>query len=136
MHISRRGLLVASSILMLLGTVGHTIGNLSPSKDPAVIAAYAAMKSSHPAVGMGMTPSMFDVHMLLVLIMSVTFTAIAALNLALVRALSDHALRRVIWINAIWVAAFTALCAWYQVPPPLISGILIELPLAAALLVK
>lgn len=136
MPVSRRGLLIASSILMLLGTVAHTVGNLSPSKDPAINAAYTAMKNSYPEVGMGMHPSMFDVHMLLVLIMSVTFAAIAGLNLALVRRLDDVSLRRVIWINLVWVAAFTALCVRYQVPPPLISGVLIELPLAAALLVK
>lgn len=136
MHVSRRGLLITSSVLMLLTTVGHTVGNLLPPADPAVAAIYAAMKSSHPQVGMGMNPSMFDVHMLLVLTMTVTFAALALLNLALLRAISDQALQRVVWINVMWVAVFTSLCAFYQVPPPLISGILIELPLAAALLVK
>jgi hypothetical protein len=74
--------------------------------------------------------------MLLVLTTTVTFTAIAVLNLALVRVISDQALQRVVWINLIWVAVFTSLCSFYQVPPPLMSGVLIELPLAAALLVK
>lgn len=136
MHVSRRGLLITSSVLMLLTTVAHTVGNLLPPADPAVAAIYAAMKSSHPQVGMGMNPSMFDVHMLLVLTMTVTFAALALLNLALLRVISDQALQRVVWINVMWVAVFTSLCAFYQVPPPLISGILIELPLAAALLVK
>ncbi len=136
MPVSRRGLLTTSSVLMLLGAVAHTIGNLLPPSDPGTAGIYTAMRSSHPPVGMGMTPSMFDVHMLLVLTMTVTFAAIALLNLALVRAISDQALQRVVWINVIWVAAFTSLCAFYQVPPPLISGVLIELPLAAALLVK
>jgi hypothetical protein len=136
MHISRRGLLITSSVLMLLTTAAHTVGNLLPPSDSAVAAIYTAMRNSHPAVGMGMNPSMFDVHMLLVLTMTVTFAAIALLNLALAPTISDQALQRVVWINVMWVAVFTSLCAFYQVPPPLISGILIELPLAAALLVK
>ncbi|HEY4089117.1 MAG TPA: hypothetical protein VGM43_24475 [Bryobacteraceae bacterium] len=136
MYISRRGLLITSSILMLLGAAAHTVGNLLPPSDPAVVGIYAAMRSSYPKLGMGMNPSMLDVHMLLVLTMTVTFAAIALLNLALVRAISDQALQRVVWINVIWVAVFTSICAFYQVPPPLISGVLIELPLAAALLVK
>jgi hypothetical protein len=136
MHVSRRGLLMTSSALMLLGAVAHTAGNLLPPSDPAIVTTYAAMKRSWPQLGMGMNPSMFDVHMVLVLTMTITFAAIATLNLALVRGLSDQALRRLVLINVIWVTTFTSVCAWYRVPPPLISGILIELPLAAALLVK
>ncbi|HVV46508.1 MAG TPA: hypothetical protein VHC72_14945 [Bryobacteraceae bacterium] len=127
---------MTSSVLMLLGAVAHTAGNLLPPSDPAIVTSYAAMKRSWPQPGMGMNPSMFDVHMVLVLTMTITFAAIATLNLALVRCISDQPLRRLVWINVLWVTAFTSVCAWYRVPPPLISGILIELPLAAALLVK
>src|SRR3569833_2830733 len=112
MHISRRGLLITSSILMLLGAAAHTIGNLAAPSDTALVAIYAAMRRSHPPVGMGMNPSMFDIHMLLVLTMTVTFAAVAVLNLALVRAISDQALQRVVWINVMWVAVFTSLSSF------------------------
>jgi hypothetical protein len=42
-------------------------------------------------------------------------------------------LRRVAWLNAAWVAAFMALNVVRQIPPPLIAGVVIELPLVAYL---
>ena len=88
--------------------------------------------------GMGMKPSMLDIHMVLVLVMSITFAALGVLNLLLALApdLPDRLVGRLVWVNLIWVAVFTGLCAYYQIPPPLISGVVIELPLIAALLVK
>jgi hypothetical protein len=96
------------------------------------------MRSHHLELGLGMSPSMFDAFMLLVLIMTVTFVAFGVLNLVLAAAqdFPDRLLRLVIWINAVWVAAFIALSWFYRAPPPLLSGIVIEIPLLGAILVK
>ena len=120
---------------MLLGATLHTIGNLAPPRDTALIALENGMKSFRFGAAMGMNPSMLDVHMLLVLTMTVTFAGLGVLNLTLAGAadISDRLLRRVIWINVFWVAASIALSWIYHVPPPLISGLIIELPLLAGL---
>jgi hypothetical protein len=77
---------------------------------------------------------MRDVHMTLVLAMSITFAALGILNLVLASsAIPDALLRRIIRINAAWVAATIALSLYYKIPPPLISGVLIEIPLIAAM---
>jgi len=138
MRLTSRRLLSVSAILMLLTAIAHTAGNVTPNTDPSVVALQDRMKSHHFALGLGMTPSMFDAFMLLVLIMTVTFTAFGALNLVLAAArdLPDRLLRLVIRINAAWVAVFIGLCWFYRVPPPLISGIIIEIPLVAALFVS
>ena len=80
--------------------------------------------------GMGMHPSMLDVHMTLVLTMSITFGALGVLSLILASArdLTERLLGMLLWVNVIWLGAFIALCAFYRVPPPLISGVLIEIP--------
>jgi hypothetical protein len=136
MNLSPRRLLSISGVLMLLGATLHTIGNLTPPRDPSLIALENSMQSFRFSVGMGMNPSMLDVHMLLVLTMTVTFVGFGVLNLTLASAndISDRLLRRVIWINVLWVAASIGFSWFYRVPPPLISGIIIELPLLGALL--
>jgi hypothetical protein len=136
MKLSSRRLLSVTGVLMLLTALLHTVGNLLPSSDPAAIQFENTLRSFRFDAGLGMKPSSFDVHMVLVLTMTVTFAAFGILNLVLAAApdVSERIVRRVVWINVIWVAAFTALSAFYRVPPPLISGVIIELPLLAALL--
>ncbi len=135
MNLSPRRLLSISGVLMLLGATLHTIGNLMPPRDPPLVALENSMQSFRFAAGMGMNPSMLDVHMLLVLTMTVTFVGFGAMNLTLAAAndISNRLLHRVIWINVLWVAASIAFSWFYRVPPPLISGVIIELPLIAAL---
>jgi hypothetical protein len=133
---SARRLLSISAVLMLLTAALHTAGNLAPASDPSQIAVQNVMKAFRFHMGLGMNPSMFDAFMALVLIMTVTFSGFGVLNLALAadRNLPGPLLRRVVRINVLWVAVYTALCAYYRIPPPLICGILIEIPLVAALL--
>jgi hypothetical protein len=135
MRLSPRLLLSVSAVAMLLVATLHTVGNLQPPGDPSLSALFATMRGFRYNLGMGMNPSMFDVHMLLVLTMTVTFVGLGVLNLMLARArdISDGLLRRIIWINFLWVGASIALSWFYRVPPPLISGIIIELPLIGAL---
>lgn len=85
MRLSPRRLLSISAVLMLLTAFAHTAGNLSPS-DPALIDAESRMRGYRIAFGLGMNPSMFDIFMLLVLIMTLTFMAIGILNMFLANA--------------------------------------------------
>jgi hypothetical protein len=135
----RRGrrLFSLASILMLLTALAHTAGNLAPVEPTAAEKAVTdAMRGFHLAMGMGMNPSMLDIFEDLTFTMSITFAALAVINLALAASadIADRLLRRIAWINLVWVAAFTWLCWRYRIPPPLISGVLIALPLAGLLL--
>jgi hypothetical protein len=129
-----RRLLQISAILMLLSAVLHTVGNLSPPTDPVLIKLEAAMNGYTFDTGLSMHPSMRDFHMALALGMTITFAALGILNLVLASpAIPGTLLRRIVRINAAWVAAFIALCLYYKVAPPLILGIVIEIPLVAAM---
>ncbi len=123
---------------MLLAAALHTIGNMTPPKDPARLALENAMRGFRFSLGMGMNPSMFDIHMVLVLTMTVTYAGFGVLNLVLAGApeLPGRLLRRVMGVNLLWVGASIVLCWFYRVPPPLISCIVIALPLVAALLTR
>jgi hypothetical protein len=132
----QRRLLIVTAVLMLLCAAAHTAGNMVPPTDPTEIELFRTMAAVHIPAGLGMTPSMLDVLYTLVLVMTLTFVALGVLNLVLAMApdMTPRLLRRIILINAIWVAAFIALSAFYRIPPPLISGVVIEIPLLIALI--
>jgi len=134
MRISSRRFLSIAAVLMLLEAILHTIGNLLPVTDPALIALEKSMRGYH--FDMSMNPSMFDAHMTLVLMMTITFAALGILNLVLAAApdLPQRLLRRTIWVNIVWVAGSVALSWFYGIAPPLICGIVVEVPLIGALL--
>jgi hypothetical protein len=96
----------------------------------------AAMRASHLPMGMGMNPSLFDIFRDLAFTMSVTFFALAALNLVIVRHrdTTPALLRAVTLVNLVWLAGFIGVCWFHAVPPPLISGVLIWPFYAIALL--
>ena len=130
-----RRLFSTAAVLMILTALAHTAGNLAPgSGDAAEKLILAAMGNYRLPMGMGMNPSMLDIFHSVVFTMSITFLALGAINLALAAGgASDPLLRRVAWLNAAWVAAFIALNVVCRIPPPLISGVVIELPLVAYL---
>jgi hypothetical protein len=136
MRISSRRFLSIAAVLMLLEAILHTIGFLLPVSDPALIALERSMRDFH--FDMSMNPSMFDAYMTLVLMMTITFTAFGILNLVLAAApdIPAELLRRIVWVNAVWVAASIALSWFYGVPPPLICGIVAEVPRIGALLTR
>jgi hypothetical protein len=77
---------------------------------------------------------MLDVHLALVLTMSVTFVALGVITLLI--ALTDAGTklhRRVLWVDAISMIALIVVYAYYRIPPPLVSVTLIAALLAAAL---
>lgn len=132
-----RRMFTIACILILLTAVLHTIGNWSVNptgeEEQKVI---TAMQDFHLQMGMGMEPSFFDLFRALTFVMTVTFLALGAVGLMLSgsRTISTAMVRRLTWSYAIWNGAFTAVCFYYKVPPPLICGIVIELALVIALL--
>ena len=128
-------LFVVASLLMILTAIFHTLGQFGPSSGPAETAAINAMKGFHVDLAFGMRPSIFDVFRGLAFTMSITFVAIALLNLIIAASAEVTAglMRRITWINIIWVAGFTAMTLAYQALPAVISGLVILVFLVASL---
>jgi hypothetical protein len=93
------------------------------------------MAAFHVPMGLGMTPSFMDFFRALSFTMSVTFAALGILNLMLAAStdVTDRLLARVAWINLLWTGAFGVLMLYYQVPPPLICAVVIEMVLLASI---
>ena len=122
---------------MLLTAAAHTAGNLAaPPGDASEQKVFAAMESLRTDMGLGMSPSVKDIYWCLTFIMSVTLTALGLLNLTLAAAkdASDLLLRRVSWVNLLWVTAFVIVCWTYRIPPPLLSGLVIDVFVVASLI--
>jgi hypothetical protein len=121
-----RGWFLAGTILTLLAGLAHTAGQFTHD-EPELASGLAAMRAAHLPMGLGMNPSLFDIFRDLAFTMSVTFFALAALNLVVVRHrdTTPALLRTVTVVNLIWLAGFIGVCWFYAVPPPLISGVLI-----------
>lgn len=130
-----RRLFVIASILMIVTAVFHTLGQFAPSSGPAETTAINAMQAFRVDLGLGMRPSIFDVFRGLAFTMSITFVAIAALNLVVASSAETSAklLRRITWVNIIWVVVFTAVTLGYQALPPVISGLVFLVFLVASL---
>ena len=68
--------------------------------------------------------------------MTVTFVALGVIGLMLTasKSVSSGVIRNMTWCYLVWNGAFTFLCYYYRVAPPLICGIIIELTLVLALI--
>ena len=122
----RRGrrLFAIASLSLVLAALLHTLGQLLPRPaDPALMSAVAAMRGYTFDVGLGMSPSLWDIQRSLTFTMSVLLLSVAALNLALAKApeVPTGLLRRCAGISALGVCALVAIYAWYRVPPPLLT---------------
>ena len=119
-----RRLFSIASIATIVVAILHTIGNTASSDDDsALLAVLAAMRGHHVPLGIGMSPSIWDIYRGLVFTMSVCLLAIGVLGLVLAadpdstpRLLSRSAL-----VLAVASAALTIIYAVYQIPPSLIS---------------
>jgi len=130
-----RRLFTIASLAMLLVAGLHTLGNLSTRPiDAREAAVQHAMRDYTIPLGMGMAPSLWGIFRLLVFTMTVTLVALAALALVLAadRQVPARALRRVAAALTITSGLLTAMCFFYQVPPPLISFVLVTLLYAGA----
>ncbi len=122
---------------MLLTALVHTAGNLASKPDTAEeLRLFSEMSDFRLPLGMGMNPSMQDILRDLAFIMSITFAALGLINLLLAASLETSAglLRRISWINLLWVGAFMILNWAYRIPPALISAIVIEAAVVGSLL--
>lgn len=131
-----RRLFTVAAVLMMLTAAAHTAGNMIEGPvDPAEQRVMAAMEGFRIDLGMGMIPSLRDIYKSLTFTMSITLAALGLMNLVLAgsAAAPDGLLRRVSWVNLIWVGAFLALNWMMRIPPPLISAVLIELAVVGAL---
>src|SRR3954454_3827525 len=133
----RRGrrLFTTAAALMLLTATAHTAGNLASGlEDASEKQVFAAMDNVRSPLGFGMSPSLKDIYWELVFIMSITFAALAVINLLLAASndISDRLLQRIAWANVLWVGACLILSWHYQIPPPLISTAVIEVFLIAS----
>jgi hypothetical protein len=83
-----------------------------------------------------MSPSTFDILLALAYSMTVLMVALGVMGLLLAarRDVSNDLIRTLTWLYILWVAGFTCVGYYYRVPPPLISGIAIEVALIAAAL--
>jgi hypothetical protein len=123
----RRSFTIAG-ILMLLLAAAHTLGFFGPhAMTPAETTLFAAMDSLKEDMG-SMKPSIKDVYYCLALAMTVLYVALGTIMLVLSASneVSDAILRRISWINLLWVTAFTVVGYHYQIPPPFISGIILD----------
>jgi hypothetical protein len=130
----RRAFTVAA-ILMVLVATAHTLGFLAPVVDRSEVGVREVMAGFRAPLGLGMSPSYLDIFYALAFTMSVTIGALGAFNLLLAgsREATPALLRRVTWLNLGWVAAYLAVNWRYHVPPPLVSAVIVELVLLAAL---
>ena len=94
------------------------------------------MRGHTVPLGLGMVPPIWGIFRLLVFTMSVTLVAIGAPGLVLAadREVTARVLRRVAVVLAISSAVLTAICFLYQVPPPLISFVVVTLLFGGAAL--
>jgi hypothetical protein len=132
-----RKMFSVACILILLTAAAHTAGNLiAGSSGAAEDKVMGAMHEYHQNMGLGMEPSMYDILRALTFTMSITFAALGILGLMLAanKSVSRVVIRNVAWFYLIWNGAFTIMSYCYRVPPPLISGALVEITLIAALL--
>jgi hypothetical protein len=127
---------VTASVLMLLTAVAHSIGHFSaPPDDPATQALVAALRGHTLDLGMGMTPSQWDVLNSLSLTMTVSLLWLGIVGLVV--AFSDMGRRTVQRVTAVYILANGALVGlnyYYQVPPPLVSLGVVEAVLLVAFL--
>ncbi|HEY7683964.1 MAG TPA: hypothetical protein VH879_15055 [Gemmatimonadales bacterium] len=94
------------------------------------------MDGVHTPMGLGMAPSLLGIQFALAGTVSVLPAALGGLTMmaAGTTEMTEPLVRRLTWFNAVWVAGYFAVNLRYQVPPPVISGVLIEAVLVLRLL--
>jgi hypothetical protein len=126
---------IATIVVAILHTIGNTLGDAPP--DPAYAAVDAAMRGYRIPLGMGMSPSVYDIHRTLVFTMSISIAAMGVLGLVVAasREATHTLIAQIATVEALTCGALTVLCALYQVPPPLISFTVVTLLFAGALMI-
>ena len=114
----------------------HTIGNTlsTPPGESTYRTVETAMRDYRVPMGMGMSPSLWDIYRGLVFTMSICLVAMGALGLAVAgsRDATPALLARLAVVLAFFSAALTVLYWIYQIPPPLISMAVVTVLFAIA----
>jgi hypothetical protein len=121
--------MAAACVALLLEAVAHTLGTLAPvPDDPAVQSVVTGMKGLVTPMGLGMAPSAWDVTRGLAYFMSIALVALGVLGLAVLDAAPDDRRlhRRVALVLLAANLAMLALWWHYQIPPPLISQVIVS----------
>lgn len=123
---------IATIAVATLHTIGNTVS--TPPGDDALVSVENAMRGYRIPLGMGMTPSVWEIYRGLVFTMSICLVAMGALGLAVVasRDATPQLLSRLALVLAIFSAALTVLYWFYQIPPPLISMAVVTVLFAMA----
>ena len=132
-----RRMFTVACFLILLAAAAHNTGFLMlRSTGPEDERVLNAMKGFHNQMSMGMSPSFFDILLAIAFTMTVLMVALGVMGLVLAgsREVSNRLLRTIACLYIVWVGAFTAIGYHYRVPPPMISGLVIEIALLAAAL--
>ena len=109
---------------MIVVAVLHTVGNSVPGPpDPELQKVESAMRGYVVPLGMGMSPSVWDIDRCLVFTMSICLVGFGALGIAVGSRpeVSPGVLKRVAVVMTGLSAALAALSYIYRIPPPLIS---------------
>ena len=132
-----RRLFTIASLTTILVACLHAIGNSNTAPaDPAEAAVIQAMTGYTIPLGMGMAPSFWGIFRVLVHTMTVTLIALGAVGLTLAadRQVAARVVRRVAVILTVTSAVLSVICYVFQIPPPLISFVVLTLLYGGAIL--
>ncbi|HEY7192938.1 MAG TPA: hypothetical protein VH439_04280 [Gemmatimonadales bacterium] len=125
-----RRMFTSACMATLVVAALHTIGNtISGPPDPGYASVEAAMRAYSIPLGIGMSPSMWDIFRGLVFTMSICLVAMGVLGLVVAasREATPRLLSRMAVVLALASAALTAVYWVYRVPPPLITMAIVTL---------
>jgi hypothetical protein len=128
---------VACFLILLMAAAHNTGFLMAKSSGPEEDKVLAAMKDFHNDMGMGMSPSNYDLFLALAFSMTVLMVGLGVTGLVVSasRSVSSEVIRTLSWIYLAWVAVFTIIGYYYRVPPPVISGVVVGLALLVGLVV-
>lgn len=128
--------LAAGCIALILEAVAHTLGTLSPLPDDAQVqSAVGGMRAAALPMGLGMSPSLWDISRGLAFFMSIGLATLGALGLVVLAvAPTDRRLHRAITVVFFAASAMMMVVWWiYRIPPPLVSQMVVTALFAVAL---
>jgi len=135
-----RRLLLLASLASIAVAILHTVGNLNTAPvDAAQASLQQAMQAYHFSLGMGMTPSAWDILRSLTFTMSVCLAGIGLVGIVLTGD-PDVSLQTMHRISVMLTAVFaglTAIYAVFRIPPPLVTlGFVMLLYLICAVMTR
>lgn len=119
-----RRLFTSASFAMIAVALLHTLGNLNTTPaDAGQASLQQAMRAYRVSMGLGMTPSVWDIFRELTFTISVTLLAMGMLGLVLAadRHVTTPVLRHTATVFGLAAGALTAISAVYRIPPPLVT---------------